>query len=316
MSILDIFSDPLKAIEGFLPSSQSVFNAGASYLGQNQTNQVNSANTAATNQSNMDIARMNNEFQSNMSNTSYQRSVQDMVAAGLNPMLAYSKGGASTPTGSVPTMQTAQYSSPITAGVNGALAGQKLDNETKQTVANILRLRTQNDLTKEEIRSNQLQQEKIAEETNTQKEYTRETKARADKGEVEAKTAAIEQQIKQTELANLPKQQQAQLAALLASASASNAQAQLTAVNELLAKTKLPGAQANEEIDKFLGVWGAAGERLLKAIGLGAGVYMGLRKVAAPLPTVPKFNSAKSGSVTIHNYPMNGSKSSTTWQGQ
>lgn len=39
-------------------------------------------------------------FQREMSNTSYQRGMQDMKAAGLNPILAGKVGGASTPTGS------------------------------------------------------------------------------------------------------------------------------------------------------------------------------------------------------------------------
>ena len=64
------------------------------------------------------------DFQEKMSNTSYQRAMSDMKAAGLNPMLAYQQGGASTPTGASTGMP------------NVDIAGQQASlNSAKQTKA-------------------------------------------------------------------------------------------------------------------------------------------------------------------------------------
>lgn len=63
-------------------------------------------NTAAMNYNSAE-ALANRNWQEKMSNTSYQRVVADMKAAGLNPILAFANGGASTPGGSAGTVSGA-----------------------------------------------------------------------------------------------------------------------------------------------------------------------------------------------------------------
>lgn len=92
----------------FSQNSGALLQGGLSFLGQAQAN----ASNAKQAQSQMD-------FQREMSNTSYQRGTEDMQAAGLNPMLAYSQGGASSPGGASASIQDA-----ITPGITSARAAQ------------------------------------------------------------------------------------------------------------------------------------------------------------------------------------------------
>lgn len=62
-------------------------------------------------------ALANREWQEHMSSTAYQRAVEDMRKAGLNPILAYANGGASTPGGSGATITGASMGMPSSSAL-------------------------------------------------------------------------------------------------------------------------------------------------------------------------------------------------------
>lgn len=108
----------------------SAGSAALGYMGQQRTNA-----------SNAQMAQQQMDFQERQSSTSYQRGVDDMQKAGLNPMLAYSQGGASASGGS-----TAQMGNELGSGVSSAMSTASTLAALEQMTEQTAKTRSERDL--------------------------------------------------------------------------------------------------------------------------------------------------------------------------
>lgn len=115
-----------KALGDIAPTAIS---GALGYLGQSNANEANAQ-----------AAQKQMDFQQQQTSTSYQRGVEDMKAAGLNPMLAYSQGGAASGGGA-----SYQSGSELGAGANSAVQAAMTRQQLEQSRATIENINADSD---------------------------------------------------------------------------------------------------------------------------------------------------------------------------
>jgi len=134
---------PLAALAGTVASGWMASDA------QDDANQTNINLAREAMQWNKDSTKEAMRFSERMSSTAYQRQMDDLRSAGLNPILAATKGGATAPQGASATSAPAkveantQMAQALRGGVSSALDAVRIDKELEQADSQIALQETQ-----------------------------------------------------------------------------------------------------------------------------------------------------------------------------
>lgn len=173
-----------------------IFGAGIGAIGNLVGGLISSGGQSAANAQsayyNSIEAQKNRDFQERMSNTAYQRSMADMRAAGLNPILAYKQGGASTPSGATASVDFENAMESLGHGVSSAAQLGRRTAELQQLKAQTANTVSQAELNKANEDLAKLSAVKTQQETAT---------SAAQQANINAQTAYTVEQMSNPEMA-------------------------------------------------------------------------------------------------------------------